>query len=88
MTSLEKLDRGVVEIVEALYSGDMGRPGIDPVVLIKLAPLQHLYGLSSLRRVASEASENVCCRWFLGYSQKRVQWSTGFALFRIGFVVS
>lgn len=46
----------------------MGRPGIDPVVLIKLVLLQHLYGLNSLRRVSSAASENVCYRWFLGYS--------------------
>ena len=28
---------------------DNGRPGIDPVVLIKMALLEHLYGLPSLR---------------------------------------
>lgn len=40
----------------------------DPVVLFKAAIIQHLYGISSLRRTAEEISLNVACKWFLGCS--------------------
>lgn len=54
-------------MVEELYSEENGRPSIDPVVLVKMTLIQHLYGLPSLRRTASEVSVNVAYRWFLGY---------------------
>ena len=54
-------------MVEPLYCADNGRPSVDPVVLFKMALIQHLYGLSSLRRTAEEVSLNVAYRWFLGY---------------------
>ena len=70
---LRKIDSAVdfekiYEFVEELYCSDNGRPSIDPVVLVKMVLIQHLYGLPSLRRTASEVSENVSYRWFLGYS--------------------
>ena len=69
---LRKIDAAVdfnvlYEMVEALYSKDNGRPSVDPVVLFKMVLIQHLYGLSSLRRTAEEVSLNVAYRWFLGY---------------------
>ena len=65
---LRKIDAAVdfnrlYEMVEPLYSEDNGRPSVDPVVLI-----QHLYGLSSLRRTADEVNLNVAYRWLLGYT--------------------
>lgn len=54
-------------MVEDLYCSDNGRPSVDPVVLFKMVLIQHLYGLSSLRRTAEEVSLNVAYRWFLGY---------------------
>lgn len=57
----------IYEMVEDLYSEDNGRPSIDPVVLVKMVLLQHLYGLPSLRRTASEVEVNMAYRWFLGY---------------------
>ena len=54
------------EMVEPLYSEDDGRPSVDPVVLFKMVLIQHLYGLSSLRRTAEEVNLNVAYRWFLG----------------------
>ena len=54
-------------IVENLYSAENGRPSIDPVVLIKMVLIQHLYGLPSLRRTASEIEVNMAYRWFIGY---------------------
>ena len=70
---LRKVDTAVdfskiYEMVEPLYSEDNGRPSIDPVVLFKMVLIQHLYGIPSLRRTASEISGNIYYRWFLGYS--------------------
>ncbi len=36
------------------YCADNGRPGADPVVLIKMVLLQHLYGIPSLRQTYRE----------------------------------
>ncbi len=58
----------IYEIVEDLYCKNNGRPSTDPVVLFKTAMIQHLYGITSLRRTAEEISLNVAYRWFLGYS--------------------
>lgn len=55
------------DIVEELYCEDNGRQSIDTVVLFKMVLIQHLYGLPSLRRTASEVSANSCYRLFLGY---------------------
>ncbi|MET3575829.1 transposase [Bhargavaea ullalensis] len=38
----------IYELVEDLYS-DRGRPGIDPVVLIKLPFLQYTFGIRSTK---------------------------------------
>lgn len=69
---LRKIDEAVdfdklYEIVDDLYCEDNGRPSIDPAVLFKMVLIQHLYGLPSLRRTASEVEVNVAYRWFLGY---------------------
>ena len=69
---LRKIDAAVdfnkvYDMVEPLYCADNGRPSIDPVVLFKMVLIQHLYGLTSLRRTAEEVSLNVAYRWFLGY---------------------
>ena len=69
---LRKIDAAVdfnriYDMVEPLYCADNGRPSVDPVVLFKMVLIQHLYGLTSLRRTAEEVSLNVAYRWFLGY---------------------
>jgi transposase len=70
---LRKIDaavdfNGLYELVEPLYSEENGRPSVDPVVLVKMVLIQHLYGLPSLRRTAEEVGLNVAYRWFLGYT--------------------
>ena len=57
----------IYEMVEHLYCEDNGRPAADPVVLVKMALLQHLYGIRSLRRTRDEVEMNVAYRWFIGY---------------------
>ena len=42
------------ERLEAYYCHDNGRPGIDPVVLIKMVLIQHLFGIPSLRQTYRE----------------------------------
>jgi transposase len=54
-------------MVEHLYCEDNGRPAADPVVLVKMALLQHLYGIRSLRRTRDEVEMNIAYRWFIGY---------------------
>ena len=56
------------DLVDELYSRDNGRPSIDPVVLFKIVLIQHLYGISSLRRTMQEIGMNIAYRWFLGYT--------------------
>lgn len=55
-------------MVERLYCEENGRPSVDPVILFKMALIQHLYGLPPLRRTAEEVSLNAAYRWFLGYT--------------------
>ena len=43
------------------------RPGTDPVVLVKMVLIQHLFGIPSLRQTHRECEVNVAYRWFLGY---------------------
>lgn len=57
----------IYPMVEHLYCEDNGRPAVDPVVLVKIALIQHLYGIASMRRTVSEIGMNIAYRWFLGY---------------------
>jgi len=73
---LRKIDKAVdfkhiYEIVGNLYCPDNGRPSVDPVVLIKMVLIQHLYGIRSLRQTAAEVDMNNAYRWFIGYPLNR-----------------
>lgn len=57
----------VYERLEPYYCHDNGRPGTDPVVLIKMVLIQHLFGIPSLRQTYREIQVNLAYRWFLGY---------------------
>ena len=41
-------------MIEKYYSEDNGRPSVDPVVVVKIAFLQHLFGIRSLRQTLKE----------------------------------
>lgn len=55
------------ERLDPYYCHDNGRPGTDPVVLIKMVLIQHLFGIPSLRQTYREIQVNMAYRWFLGY---------------------
>ena len=56
------------ERLSPYYCHDNGRNGSDPVVLVKMVLIQHLFGIPSLRQTHREIQVNIAYRWFLGYS--------------------
>lgn len=68
---LRKIDQAmdfsfIYDEVKSLYSSS-GRPSIDPVVLVKIILIQHLFGIPSMRQTIKEIEVNLAYRWFLGY---------------------
>jgi len=57
----------IYDKVSELYSEDTGRPSLDPVVLFKIAFIQYLFGIRSMRQTIKEIETNVAYRWFLGF---------------------
>ena len=55
------------ERLEPYYCHENGRPGTDPVILIKMVLIQHLFGIASLRQTYRDIQVNLAYRWFLGY---------------------
>lgn len=49
-------------LVAETYSADNGRPRMNPVMLIKIPFIQHLYGIKSMRQTCSEIEVNVAYR--------------------------
>ena len=56
----------IYDVVRKLYCDNNGRPGIDPVVLVKYLLVGFLYGIESERRIEQEIKVNMAYRWFLG----------------------
>ena len=56
----------IYELVKDMYS-EVGRPSIDPVILIKLTFIQYTFGIRSMRQTIAEVETNLAYRWFLGY---------------------
>jgi len=57
----------IYDLVEDKYNKEIGRPAIDPKVLIKMVLIQHLFGIRSLRQTSKEVEVNIAYRWFLEY---------------------
>jgi transposase len=56
----------IYDEVRELYCENNGRPGVDPVVLVKYLLIGFLYGILSERRIEREIQVNMAYRWFLG----------------------
>ena len=56
----------IYDLVKDTYS-EVGRPSIDPVILIKLTFIQYTFGIRSMRQTIEEIKTNMAYRWFLGY---------------------
>lgn len=56
----------VYEETRQLYNHKIGRPPIDPVVLVKYLLLGYLYGIPSERQIEVQCLERPSFRWYLG----------------------
>lgn len=56
----------VYQEVEHLYS-NLGKPSVDPIVLLKMQFLIYLYNVKSERQMVEQAKYNLLYRWFLNY---------------------
>src|ERR671939_1043049 len=63
----EVIDFSFVRQLTARFYSHTGQPGIDPVVLFKMALLGYLYGITSERRLAEELRLHLAFMWFVGY---------------------
>ena len=63
----EVVDFSFVRRLTARFDSHTGQPGIDPVVLFKMALLGYLYGITSERRLAEELRLHLAFMWFIGY---------------------
>lgn len=52
--------------LDPYYCHDNGRHGTDPVVLIKMVLIQHLFGIPSLRQTYQRIQDTLSYHWFLG----------------------
>src|SRR6059036_3987688 len=57
----------VRELAAPYYAQDVGRPSIDPIVLVKLMVAGALEGIASTRELLRQASVRLDLRRFLGY---------------------
>ena len=55
----------IYELVKDLYSA-IGRPSVDPVLLVKMLLIGYLYGIKSERRLEEEVNLNIAYHWFCG----------------------
>lgn len=56
---------GVRERLRPRYSR-IGRPSVDPTVLLRMLLVGYLYGITSERRLADEVRDNIAYRWVVG----------------------
>jgi len=54
----------IYDEVKGLYCEDNGRPSIDPVTLFKIAFVQYMFGIGSMRKTIKEIQVNMAYRWF------------------------
>ena len=60
------LDLSDVRQKLAPYYSDMGRPSLDPELMIRMLLVGYLYGIRSERRLVEEVHLNLAYRWFCG----------------------
>jgi transposase len=59
------LDLGTLRRELASFYSSMGRPSIDPELLIRMLIVGYCFGIRSERRLCEEVDLNLAYRWFL-----------------------
>jgi transposase len=54
------------EKLKVYYPKRIGRPTVDPIVLVKILMIQYLEGFRSVRFTCKQVQQNTTYRWFLG----------------------
>jgi transposase len=76
----DHLLRGIAAVLDlsdvrrqlAPYYSAMGRPSLDPELIIRMLLIGYLYGIRSERRLCEEVHLNLAYRWFCGLGLKGV----------------
>jgi transposase len=58
----------IYELLRVYYPHRIGRPTVDPIVLVKILMIQTLEGYRSVRFTCKQVQQNTTYRWFLGIS--------------------
>ena len=56
------------EKLKKFYPKQIGRPSVDPIIMVKILMIQYLEGFRSVRFTCKQARQNMTYRWFLGIS--------------------
>lgn len=56
------------EICRPYYSGETGRPAVEPEIMFRMLFIGYLYGIRSERQLIEDIKVNIAYRWFLGYN--------------------
>ncbi|WP_088037607.1 IS1182 family transposase [Gottfriedia acidiceleris] len=59
------------QLIEPYYRSTVGRPSIDPLILVKILLIQYIEGFRSVRFTCKQVKQNATYRWFLGISLDR-----------------
>ena len=58
------------------YYSDIGRPSVDPELMIRMLIVGYCYGIRSERRLTQEVELHLAYRWFaIGFSASHPNWS-------------
>jgi transposase len=63
----EAVDFNFIYKLAKPYYSNVGQPGIDPVVLLKMMLIGYFYDITSERKLAQELTVNLAFMYFLGY---------------------
>ncbi|MGI2721686.1 transposase, partial [Bacillus cytotoxicus] len=56
----------VYTLVKPFYQSPVGRPSVDPLIIVKILLIQYVEGFRSVRFTCKQVKQNATYRWFLG----------------------
>ncbi|MDH2882640.1 transposase, partial [Bacillus cytotoxicus] len=56
----------VYKLVKPFYQSPVGRPSVDPLIIVKILLIQYVEGFRPVRFTCKQVKQNATYRWFLG----------------------